>query len=237
MERQTSGREDEVDSHSDPEEEIVIEKWHEVVETITKTTKDAYAVAPRFDPSSPSTFETHWHAVFSQARDSVSADPKIPRHLTTPPATKFTVTLFDAMHGLCCPCGHPPVEPNIVLENKDGVTKDDFMRTFVEYMYGGAFPRVYREPDPVCSKEYGETEAAAAEPAEDPEEGFRDDEGVLVYSAGWMSAGDSGLEKVAYGDEPNIVLYCCGHDEFAKRREQADRQEAGAGASAREAKL
>ncbi|SPO01707.1 uncharacterized protein DNG_04380 [Cephalotrichum gorgonifer] len=219
----------------DTEEEMIVEKWHEVVKAIQETTKEYSAASPSFDPSSPSDFQTYWRTVFSLLRQSVSADPGIPRHLTAPPVSKFTITLFDAIHGLNCPCCHPDVEPNIVLDNSDGVTKEDLMDGFVNYMYSAVLPRVYIEPMPLPDDEDGETEATVENqgedteaPADDEDDAveFRDNAGTLVYSASWMSGcGVKGDETEAYSSEPNIVFYCCLQAEYPKKREIEEARE------------
>lgn len=207
-------------SEAESDDEPVIEKWHGVTNAIRNTTKSAFAASPPFDPSSPSTFQTYWRTVFNRLRQDIAANPDIPRHLTSPPVTKFTVSVFDNIHGLCCPCGHPDVEPNITLKNKDGVTKEELMDGFVNYMYGEALPGVYIEPAPPLPKDY--------EPTSEDSEGYDDcaDEvegPALVYSAAWMSSvfREDG-ERVAYASEPNIVLYCCRPEEFAEKREDKD---------------
>jgi hypothetical protein len=210
-------REESVDNQSSGDkEEPIVQKWHDAVDAIQKTTREAFSASPAFDPSSPSTFQTYWHDIFARLRDSMLADPQIPQYLTSPPVPKFTITLFDVIHGLNCPCCHPDVGPNIVLENEEGVTKGDLINGFIQCMYGDALPRVYIEPEPLCEEE---ADASTGEEVEIPDGTYRDDAGMLVYSASWMSAcGGQEGEAIAYSDEPNIVLYCCPQDEYEKRK-------------------
>ncbi|KAL2108162.1 hypothetical protein VUR80DRAFT_4154 [Thermomyces stellatus] len=221
MEEQAAEQEPRDVKPSGPEDETIIEKWQGVVEAIRATTAEAFAASPPFDASSPSTFQTYWRTVFRRLRQDVSANPDIPRHLTAPPVTRFTVTLFDQIHSLRCPCGHPDVDPNIVLENEDGVTKEDLMDAFIDCMYGNAFPRVYIEPDPLRPDDCDE--AAAEDDVRALDGAFKDDGPALVYSVEWLSSRirEDGVHE-AYSSEPNIVFYCCRPDEYVEKAEDGD---------------
>lgn len=207
---------DEVDDEDDP---VIMERWHGVVDAIVTTTRDAFPASPRFDTSSSSAFQTYWRTVFSRLRQDVAANPDISQHLTSPPVRKFSIHLFDKIHGLCCPCGHPDVEPKITLQNKDGVTKEELMDGFINYMYGEKLPAVYIEPDPLRS---GDEEDHGFVPYDfdhaDEVEGP-----ALVYRSDWMSSAfKSDEEKEAYSSEPNIVFYCCPPEEFAGKVKDDD---------------
>lgn len=219
MEKPTPEKEAQVDDgYANSEEGVVIEKWYDVIEAITKTTQEAFAASPAFDATNPSAFQTYWRGVFTRLRDSISADSSIPHYLTEPPVDWFTITLFDAAHALNCPCCHPDVEPGIMLDNDDGVTKEDLIDGFIDYMYGDALPRVYIEPYSVFREgvvtEYGGLKMVPGGGGGE----YSEEAGLLVYSFSWMSGrtNEDG-EKEAYCSDPNVVLYCCRQDEYGDR--------------------
>lgn len=220
MEEPTTEKQMQVDEggQSSSEDESVIEKWYEVTDAIRKTTGDAFATSPAFDATNPSAFQTYWRGVFTHLRESVSADSSIPRYLTEPPVDQFTITLFNAEHALNCPCCHPDVDPNIVLENDDGVTKEDLIDGFIDYMYGDALPRVYIEPYSVLHKDIV-TESGGSRMVPGGEGGeYSEGAGAVVYSCSWMSGGtDEDGETEAYSSDPQIVMYCCRQDEYEDR--------------------
>lgn len=230
MEKPTTEEEVRVDEdgQSSSEEEVIIEKWEDVVNAITKTTEEAFAASPPFDATNPSAFQTYWRGVFTRLRESISADSNTPRYLTEPPVDQFRITLFDAEHALNCPCCHPDVEPNIVLENDDGVTKEDLLDGFIDYMYSDTLPRVYIEPCSVFHKGVvTESDGFRMVPGGGGCE-YSEEAGAVVYTFSWMSGGtnDDG-EKEAYPSDPKIVMYCCRKDEYEDRvRDRKDETEA-----------
>ena len=225
---------------SDFEDTIIIEKWHDVITAIEETTEASFAASPPFDSSNPSAIQTYWNGVYRRLRDTLSADPNIPKYLTSPPVTKFTATLFNLEHRGRCACCHPAVEPNIVLENEGGVTTEDLLDAFVSCLYGEELPHVYVEPYPLSPAGDG----SVKEEKDGLYEGDNrrgDDNGavsggVLVYTASWMSCGDVDGEAQAYSDEPNILLYCCQPGDYLKMIGK-ERELAGEGESEGKAKL
>lgn len=214
-------------AQSSSDEETVIEKWYAVTDAITKTTKDAFAASPPFDAADPSAFQTYWRGVFTRLRESVSADSSIPQYLTEPPVDQFSITLFNAEHALNCPCCHPDVDPNIVLENDDGVTKEDLIDGFIDYMYGDTLPRVYIEPYSVYHKDIV-TESGGMRMVPGGGGGeYNEGAGAVVYSFSWMSGGtDEDGETVAYPSDPKVTMYCCRQDEYEDRvRGRAEEKE------------
>lgn len=230
MEKPTTEEEvrvDEDEQSSSEEEVVVVEQWEDVVNAITKKSKEVFAAGPPFDATSPSAFQTYWRGVFTRLRESVSADPSIPRYLTEPPVNRFSITLFDAEHALNCPCCHPDVEPNILLENDGGVTKEDLLDGFTGYMYGDALPRVYIEPCSVFHKGVvTESDGFRLVPGGGGGE-YSEEAGAVVYTISWMSGGtNEDGDKDAYSSEPNIVMYCCRQDEYESRRGSDEETEA-----------
>ena len=181
----------------------IIEKWHKVVEVILETTRDTFPASPPFDSSNPSTFQTYWRNVFTHLQDSVASDSSIPEFLTEPPTKRFTVTFFDTQHGLGCPCCLPEVDYSIDLQNADGVTKNDLIKAFVEYMYGEETPSIYAEDD-------GELAHRG---------------GMLVYEEDWMSSGNNeDGETIAYcsvlrpeSQFASIFMYCCSPEQYGEK--------------------
>ncbi|KAM0417364.1 hypothetical protein ACHAPT_012598 [Fusarium lateritium] len=227
----TNNNTQDLEQESDPEP--IIEKWQPIVDALDAATKDAFPASPAFDPSSPSTFQTYWRGVFTRLRDSVVSDAEISHHLTKPPVSRFTVTLFDNMHVLGCPCCQSYSEPAVVLENEDGVTKEELLNGIIDKVYGEVLPKVFIEEDPMLETDQTEVEEEDEDEEEDEEEverpdseTFSNDSGVLMYTYSWMSCGNNAEgERVAYSDEPDIVLYCCRPDEYEKRttrREDAE---------------
>ncbi|KAF7556891.1 hypothetical protein G7046_g6187 [Stylonectria norvegica] len=221
-------------SDSDEGPEFHLEKWFDVVQSLRTTTSDAFAASPAFDASSPSSFQTYWRHVFIRLRNVVSADDKIPHFLTEPPVEKFTITLFDTLDALGCPCCHPSVEPNIVLENKGGVTKVDLLQGVIDTLYGEALPRVYMEPCPPAEEREGYEGEMESESDDEDDDDFGDEEdaeyqdkaGVVVYMSSWMSSGGgTDGETRCYGDEPNIFLYCCSPNVYVKKMEREEKKE------------
>ena len=236
MAQNTADRQSPVDGgDSDFEDTIIIEKWHEVITAIEETTEASFAASPPFDSSNPSAFQTYWNGVYTRLRDTLSADPKVPKYLTSPPVTKFTATLFNLEHRGRCACCHPAVEPNIVLENQSGVTKEALLDAFVSCLYGEELPRVYVEPYPLSPAGDGSVE----EDTDGLDKGDDDravSGGVLVYTASWMSCSDVDGEARAYSEEPNILLYCCQPGDYLKMIGK-ERELAGEGESEGKAKL
>lgn len=194
----------------------VIEKWKPMVDAIAEATKKAFPASPPFDPSSPSTFQTYWRGVFADLRDSALEDNEIPHYLTEPPLPTFTVTLFDRMHALRCPCCQSYSEPAIELRNEDGVTKGDLMNAVIDTLYGDVLPKVFIEQEPFRGGDDEIDDSEVASEDDTPDAGrFRNDSGVLIYTYSWMSSGgnDAG-ETIMYGDEPDVILYCCRPEEF-----------------------
>ncbi|RSL57366.1 hypothetical protein CEP54_008298 [Fusarium duplospermum] len=225
-----------VQEDSDPED--IIEKWQPLVDAIAAATKEAFPASPAFDPSSPSTFQTYWRGVFTNLRDSVVKDEKISHYITKPPVNTCNITLFDNRHILGCPCCQSPSEPAIELKNENGVTKEDFMNAVIDILYGETLPKVFVEACPMGEEEDNETddddddEVESDDGSEDDASemmGFENDSGVLMYSYGWMSRGDNDEgERIMYGYEPNVILYCCRPDEFerkAKKEEKNTKEE------------
>lgn len=210
-----------------------LEKWDPVVQALTNTTRDSFADSPSFDPDAPEVFQSYWRDVFTRLRESISADEKIHKYLTEPPVKKFTATFFDAFHALACPCCHPDVDPNIVLENPDGVTKEDLVDGYIEAMYGEKLPWVWIEPHPMPLEE---PEASAEDDVDEAEESDDEDleeakseytPGALAYACHWMSCGgdsDSGEQVVYNSQEPNIIFYCADPEEYHERREKEEQR-------------
>ena len=85
QEQQTVEEQNQDIAADSPEGLPLIEKWHEVVSAVKDATTKALTHSPRFDPKSPSKFQTYWRDVFDRLHDEVVSDPKIPTMLTDPP--------------------------------------------------------------------------------------------------------------------------------------------------------
>jgi hypothetical protein len=201
---QTDSEQEEDDEDS---EVLMVEKWGIIVDAIIKSTRKAFSSSPAFDSASPAEFQSYWHGVFLGIRDSIASDPTMPEMLTSPSAKKFKILLFDAKHGLGCPCCLPNVDANIALENEEGVTKLDFIEGLAKYLYGSptALPTVYGRV--MGNNADSEADHSASSSA-----------GTLIYAADWMSMGrqhgsDEKLAYVHYEDTMKPVLkiwlYCC----------------------------
>lgn len=217
-----------MDQHDPPDRRV---QWEKITDAITETTKSAATASPVFDVTQPLVFQRYWRGVFVNLEKSISEDSSIPEYLTEPPATKLTVRFFDDIHGLACACCHPDVDPSVILEKSDGVTKRDLVKGICDVLYGDSLPKVYIEPEPFHredSDEDGEsadTDSSSSESTEDDEsaEGvdFQDNRGVVVVDSSWLnSAKSEGDVRYAYSDEPEIFLYCCGFDEFETKTAQ-----------------
>ncbi|KAH6874413.1 hypothetical protein B0T10DRAFT_498879 [Thelonectria olida] len=189
-------------SSTDYDEIDTVEKWHYVVHAIESTTKGRFPGSPPSDAASGSDFQRYWRDAFTQLSNSISSDSTVPGFLTCPPTRKFSVFIFD-LGQKGCPCCLPETSPNIVVENEDGVTKDDFMKAFTDYMYGGPLPRVNHE------------------------DGSQASGGIcaLVYGSNWMSQGKNAdgeklamLQMVAPKDRiPEIWLFCSDSDGYLEK--------------------
>ncbi|KAH7146353.1 hypothetical protein EDB81DRAFT_488569 [Dactylonectria macrodidyma] len=177
-----------------PENEIIMEKWHQLVKAIETTTRDAVSDSPSFETSPPA-FRSYWNNVFTRLQDSVLLDPETPEFLTTPPTNNFTITLFQKSEAASCPCCLPNADASISLHNDNGVTKGDFIRAFKEYMYGEHSPQVY-SPQVNSRPEFDVPKREM---------------GALVHSSDWMSR----VGGEVYNEEcPNIIMYCCEKEQF-----------------------
>jgi hypothetical protein len=193
-------------SDSDTDDGL-IENWHEVVKEVLEETRQAFSSSPQFDVASPVPFQAYWHGIFTRLRDRVVSDARIPENLTSPPISKFNITLVASAPPGGCPCCLPSVEPNIMLENKQGVSKADFINGLTQYLYNecGTLPIIYR---------------GGGDPSDKSAVEMMPKTGVLVYGADWMSSGD-GPEGVRYAytaglddTEVKIWIYCCPQGEF-----------------------
>ncbi|RMJ05044.1 hypothetical protein CDV36_014295 [Fusarium kuroshium] len=218
-----------VQEDSDPED--ILEKWQPLVDAIAAATKEAFPASPAFDPSSPSTFQTYWRGVFTNLRDSVVKDEKISHYITKPPVNTCNITLFDNRDVMGCPCCQSPSEPAIELKNENGVTKEDFMNAVMDILYGETLPKVFVEAYPMHDEEDNETDDNDVESEDGSEDdapeamGFENYSGVLMYTYGWMSGCDNDEgERVMYGDEPDVILYCCRPDEFEKKAKSVEKK-------------
>lgn len=190
-----------------------LETWDEVLTAIQKATHDAFHASPSFDVSSPSTFQTYWRDIFTQLQSIVESDPGIPEYLTSPPVKHFVLTLFDEPHGSGCPCGLPYVVPSILLENESGVTKNDLLREFTDYMYGEELPEIFTTSDDLDTS--------------------TDDSGVLMFTMEWISSVSKvDGKKVAHMDEfddeikaPNVFIFCCGLEAYARKMKTKENRE------------
>ncbi|RSM01094.1 hypothetical protein CEP52_008718 [Fusarium oligoseptatum] len=190
-----------VQEDSDPED--ILEKWQPLVDAIAAATKEAFPASPAFDPSSPSTFQTYWRGVFTNLRDSVVKDEKISHYITKPPVNTCKITLFD---------------------NRD-------VMGLMDILYGETLPKVFVEAYPMHDEEDNETDDNDVESEDGSEDdapeamGFENDSGVLMYTYGWMSGCDNDEgERVMYGDEPDVILYCCRPDEFEKKAKSVEKK-------------
>ncbi|KAJ4316471.1 hypothetical protein N0V84_007827 [Fusarium piperis] len=241
------------DAQEDSDPGPVIEKWQPMIDAIVEATKEAFPASPAFDASSPSTFQTYWRGIFTSLKDSILKNQEMPQYLTEPPLPTFNATLFDNRHVLGCPCCQSDSEPAIELEKDKGVTKEDLMDAIIDAMYGEALPKVFvelapmRDDDDDDDDDDDEETADAEIESEDGSEDdiadtavFTNDSGVLIYAYSWMSSGnnDEG-ERIMYGDEPDVVLYCCRPDEFEKKTKsrEKDLEHEGDSKGARESKL
>ncbi|KAF4985050.1 hypothetical protein FDECE_16863, partial [Fusarium decemcellulare] len=122
---------------------------------------------------------TYWRNVFNRLRNSVSADPSIPRHLTDRAVLKFTITLFDQEPAIGSTLSHSYSEP-IVLKNNDGVQKEDLVNGLIDNLYGDTLPKVFIEQDL-----WGDRDEAIVEKCADDKEPryFKDDTGVVIYNS------------------------------------------------------
>lgn len=207
------------------EETLTVEKWNAAIQAIQEATRGAAPLSPSFDASQPSIFQEYWRNVFLRLRETVSADSAIPKYLTEPPVRKFTITLFDDMTGLACPCCHPEVEPNIVLENDSGVTKEDLVDGIANVLYGDRLPRVYIEPDPLIHDEDEEVKEIDQNEDDDIDRDgeYQDDDGVVIYDSAWLRAADEvNGQPTTYTEVPNIVLYCCGRHEYSQKKREME---------------
>lgn len=190
------------------------EQWCSLVNLITTTTKTAFSSSPQDPDLSEQAFQIYWRTVFSRLATSVKTDPSIPFYITSPPVKKFTITLFRDRSGMGCPCSLPEVSPNIVVANETGVSKEDVMRVFTEYMYGTTLPTIFYEP------EYGSNgELDEDYDYDDPDyEEVREERGCsLVHGVNWMGRGA--------WIEPNIFMYCYGPDRFAEMLVKEEEEE------------
>lgn len=204
------------ESESEPSDDEVTyyEDWTQLVTAIGKTTQDCFDESPALDSSTPEEQLAYWRRAFEQLRESVAVDAAIPQFVTEPPVKRFSVTLFDFAHGLCCPCGHVFDEPNIQVKNPSGVTKLDLLDAFTNHLYGGEEPvDVFVEEGPRC------------EEADKGEGAFLDGDVFLVYSSGWMSGLREvldGKRKEVYGRVPNVFLYCCVPEKYRRLKKRED---------------
>ncbi|KAH7142860.1 hypothetical protein B0J13DRAFT_636608 [Dactylonectria estremocensis] len=185
---------DEVASDSSDYGEIdTVEKWHEVVSAIEPTTRERFSAGPSADDTSVSDFQHHWRDVFPQLSLSISNDPTVSHFLTSPPTKKVSIFLFDVTK-MGCLCCLPETNLSITLQNEDGVTKDDVLKGFIDYMYGESLPLINNQDGSEVS------------------EGTR----ALVYGSSWMSQrkNEDGVKvalvpMVAPADRiPDIWFYC-----------------------------
>lgn len=220
------------ESEEDSDPGPIFEKWRPMIDAIADATKEAFPASPPFDPSSPLTFQTYWRGVFTSLKDSILKNKEISQYLTEPPVSTCSVTLFDDMDVMGCPCCQSPSEPAIQLKNENGVTKEDFMNAIIDTMYGEELPKVFVEASPMYQSD-DETDDADDDVESDngseddePEAAvFENDSGVLVYTYGWMSAGgDYEWGTVMYGNEPDIILYCCPPGEFEKLKKRVEKK-------------
>ncbi|KAJ3529191.1 hypothetical protein NM208_g9873 [Fusarium decemcellulare] len=184
----------------------IVETWDKVTKAIQDATEEAFAASPPFDPSLPSTFQTYWRNVFNRLRNSVSADPSIPRHLTDRAVLKFTITLFDQEPAIGSTLSHSYSEP-IVLKNNDGVQKEDLVNGLIDKLYGDTLPKVFIEQDLWGDRD----EAIVGKCADDKEPRyFKDETGVVIYKSLWKSVRENADgNRIAYlheDDMPNVVF-------------------------------
>ncbi|KAG8159756.1 hypothetical protein KVR01_010393 [Diaporthe batatas] len=231
VEEQQQQQQQDVEEGEDPDSQPpVVEKWREAVDAVLAATRAAFPSSPAYDAASPGAFQSYWRGVFERLHGQVTADGRIPEHLTSPPCREFAVNIFArgaGDEGHPCPCCLPWVEPSVRLENGAGVTKGDLVRGLGRFLYGGeGLPRVYIE----------DVEGGDVVPEEEEREKRT---GVLVHGADWMSEGGDGGEngeRYVYtggwiGRPAMIWMYCCHPGEFAEKaaatllRDRADEED------------
>ncbi|KAF4459249.1 hypothetical protein FALBO_13996 [Fusarium albosuccineum] len=208
-EKKEEVKEDGEDDKDEDEEEWedepdTYETWYQVIDAIKRTTDEAFGASPKSSSTTPAEFRAYWLDAFERLRESVKTDQSIPEYLTEPPYGKFTISLFDQPDPGCCPCGLPDVEPNIFLENENGVTKNDLMDGFIDCLFGKAHPEVFR------------ADGGGSWEVDMP----------LIYEVDWMSQGkDATGRRIAFFSrysmrpQPEIFMYCCDPDEFLENRQ------------------
>lgn len=200
----------------------VLVQWRELVNAVKEATRDALSASPSFDAANPSHFQSYWRGVFERLRESVSEDASIPKYLTNRPDKKFTMTLFNVTHSLNCVCCHPDAKPGIILENKAGVTKEDFINGIINHLYGDLPPLVNGEPGPIpgMPTENGVNKEdwfngiinylEKTDPISDtPTENGEGNKGVVIYDCNWMQGKSKDGHPTIYESPQNVVLYCC----------------------------
>ncbi|KAK4449842.1 hypothetical protein QBC34DRAFT_404049 [Podospora aff. communis PSN243] len=181
-----------------------IEKFSPAISAIITATRNAFSSSPSL-PANPTpeqftTFQSYWHSVFTSLLDAITTDPTIPEFLTEPPVKQFAINLFtqDPNCELTCPCCLPIVEPSILVENTQGVTKGDLVVAMRDYLYGEEAPGVYED------------------------ESWEPMKGALVYGRDWMSQGRdaNGDVRVHYAKCPKVWVYCVDSGAFWERSEK-----------------
>ncbi|KAM7185853.1 hypothetical protein V8F20_011624 [Naviculisporaceae sp. PSN 640] len=117
------------------------ETWYPTIVALRTAVNAAFPSSPRPTPTSTkeeiTAFNTYWRRVFEDLHKQVESDDSIPKFLSTPPIKKFEIIIFTENNGLDCPCCLQDISPaNIILENKDGLTKGDLILGLSKYLYG-----------------------------------------------------------------------------------------------------
>ncbi|KAH6886325.1 hypothetical protein B0T10DRAFT_490987 [Thelonectria olida] len=197
-------------SCSEDDEQDTFEEWGSLVDLIKDKTRDAFEASPQGADFSVEAFQGYWRDVFQQLAVSVKSSPNIPTFLTSPPVKKFTVTFFEEGHVGGCPCCLPDAKPGIVIANENGVTKDDLMEAFVDYMYGDGLPTIHSE------RGVGKKACALMHDVDWMSESTDKESGRRVMYGSWMELDDR---------VPKVFMYCCGPEKYAKKRAEEEEEE------------
>ncbi|KAK0627434.1 hypothetical protein B0T14DRAFT_512604 [Immersiella caudata] len=186
------------------DDEKPIEKWSPIIAAIINTTRDAFPSSPSLPadltPEQFNAFQSHWHSIFTTLLDTINTDHSIPDFLTTPPVKKFAINLFTKAPNceISCPCCLPIVEPSILVENPQGVTKGDLVIALRDYLYGKKTPEIYEG------------------------ENWKPMKGVLLYARDWMSTvrQPNGETRSYHAKCPKLWMYCVDGAGFWERSEK-----------------
>ncbi|KAJ9144313.1 hypothetical protein NKR19_g6525 [Coniochaeta hoffmannii] len=185
---QSSGDEDDTGPSS------VQIQWQPVITAIKSAVRDAFDSSPSYNPSSPAALNSYWHGIFTRLAEAVASDPSIAEYLTSPPLTRFNITLYDESGAGRCPCCLSDRDPEITLEDEDGVGKGAMVLGLRDELYGKGKggERLVFDADWMCSPERG------------PE-------------------GERYTHQLCYGEDADVVniwVFWCTRERFAERVEE-----------------